>query len=110
MGMGNESPFLAMQRAETSIKALLRVVDMDLLTPDEKKALGSLKRLSSDARMDIRDYELSETREEQLAKASDAKRRLAKLKANLLGSGMVFGAADIAQLDAQLDHIMNGIV
>jgi len=108
--MENESPFLAMQRAETQLKALLRTVDMDTLTPDEKKVFASLKRLGGDARIDIRDYELSETREEQLAKAKDAKHRLAKLKSGIIAASMVFGAADVAQLDAQLDQIMGNIV
>lgn len=108
--MIHESPFLAMQRAETQLKILLRGVDTDMLTPDEKKALSSLKRLSGDARIDIRDYELSETREEQLVKAKDARRRLGRLKSNIVAASMVFGAADVAQLDAQLDQIMGNIV
>lgn len=103
--MENQSPFLAMQRAETQLKSLLRVVDTDLLTPDEKKAVASLRRLSADARLDIRDYELSETRAEQIKKAAEAKGRLKKLQGNLLAAGNVFGPADIAQLDAQLAQI-----
>jgi hypothetical protein len=103
--MEHQSPFLAMQRAETQLKSLLRTIDTDLLTPDEKKATASLRRLSADARLDIRDYELSETRAEQLLKAADAKKRLAKLQKNLLAAGNVFGPADIAQLDAQLAQI-----
>ena len=99
-----------MQRAETFIKSLLRTVDTDMLTPDEKKAVGSLRRLSADTRIDIRDYELSETREEQLGKARDAKKRLAKLKANILAASMVFGPADVAQLDAQLEQINGRLV
>jgi hypothetical protein len=105
--MENQSPFLAMQRAETQLKSLLRAIDTDLLQPDEKKAVASLRRLSTDARLDIRDYELSETRVEQLKKAVEAKKRLAKLQKNLLAAGDVFGPADIAQLDAQFAQIMD---
>jgi hypothetical protein len=76
-----------------------------LLSPDEKKAVASLRRLSADARLDIRDYELSETRSEQIAKAIEARKRLEKLQRNLLAAGNVFGPADIAQLDAQLAQI-----
>lgn len=108
--MGNQSPYLMTQRAETQLKTLLRTVNVDELTLDEKKALSSLRRLSADARIDIRDYELSETREERLLKAKDAKKHLSKLKANILAAGMVFGPADVAQLDAQLDQIMEYLI
>lgn len=103
--MENTSPFLAMQRAETQLKSLLRGIDTDLLTPDEKKAVAGLRRLSADARLDIRDYELSETRDEQLKKATEAKKRLGRLQKDLLAAGNVFGPADIAQLDAQFEQI-----
>jgi hypothetical protein len=108
--MENQSPFLAMQRAERQIKALLRTLDTDLLEPDEKKAVASLRRFSSETRLDIRDYELSETREEQLKKAADARKGLDRLKAHLLAAGYVFSPADIAQLDAQLEHIKSRVI
>jgi len=98
-----------MKRAETQIKTLLRGVDTDLLSPDERKAMASLRRLAADARLDIRDYELSETREEQLGKARDAHRVLTKLKATLIAVSAAFGPADIAHLDAQLEQIKDGV-
>jgi hypothetical protein len=107
--MENQSPFLAMGRAETYIKTLLRGLDTDLLTPDEKKAMASLRRLSHEARLDIRDYELSETRQEQLDKADEARKRLNKLKSTLIAVSTAFGPADIAQLDAQLEHIKSKV-
>jgi len=108
--MENQSPFLAMQRAETQLKSLLRTIDTDLLAPDEKRAVASLRRLSADTRLDIRDYELSETRAEQLKQAAEARQGLEKLKSQLLVAGNVFGPADIAQLDAQLEHIKSRLV
>jgi len=99
------SPFLAMQRAEGQIKSLLRQIDVDALTMDERKAFASLRRLTVDARLDIRDYELSETREEQLKCAAAAKKRLAKLEKAVLATGTAFGPADIAQLSAQFASI-----
>lgn len=104
--MENISPFVAMQRAEGELKVLLRHADPDLLDPSEKKALASLRRLSTDARLDIRDYELSETREEQLKCARAAKRRLDKLQKAIIAAGpAVFGPADVAQVSAQLEQI-----
>jgi hypothetical protein len=103
--MESMSPFLAMQRAESQIKALLRSVDMESLETVEKKTVSGLRRLAVDTRLDIRDYELSETREEQLKCAAESKKMLAKLRAAILAAGAAFGAADVAQLTAQLEQI-----
>jgi hypothetical protein len=107
--MENTSPFLAIQRAEAQIKALLRGVDPDTLEPAEKKVTASLRRLAIDTRLDIRDYELSETREEQLKCAAEARKMLLKLRTAILAAGMTFGPADVAQLTAQLEQIESWI-
>lgn len=103
--MENTSPFLAMQQVERQLRVLLRGVDTELLEPAEKKAMQSIRRLSTDVRLDIRDYELSETREEQLKCAAAARKRLLKLQASILAAGSVFGPADVAQLSANLAQI-----
>jgi hypothetical protein len=103
--MENTSPFLAMQNVERLLKDLLRSIDTELLDVAEKKAVANVRRLMVDARLDIRDYELSETREEQLKCATAAKKRLAKLQMNILAAGPVFGPADVAQLGALLEQI-----
>lgn len=108
--MENQSPFLAMQRVEGQLKSLLRAVDFDALEPAEKKAMASIRRLATDTRLDIRDYELSETREEQLKCAVAAKKRVAKLQATVLAAGFAFSPADVAQLSAQLEQINGHIV
>jgi hypothetical protein len=103
--MENQSPFLAMQRVEGQIKVLLRTADTDLLEPAEKKAVMGIRRLAVDARLDIRDYELSETREEQLKYATAGKRRLVKLEKSILDASSVFGPVDVAQISAQIEQI-----
>ena len=108
--MDNISPFLAIQDVERQIKALLRILDMDMLDTEQRKATQALKRLAIDARIDIRDYELSETREEQLGKAKDAKKQLAKLNRAILAVGLVFGPADVAQLSATIEHINGRLI
>ena len=106
----SDSPFLAMQRVELLLKSVLRGMDADALGPDEKKAVANIRRLMVDARLDVRDYELSETREEQLKKAAAGKKRLAKLQANILAASLVFGPADVAQLSAQLAQIESNLI
>jgi hypothetical protein len=108
--MENTSPFLAMQRTEAQLKSLLRTVDTDLLTIEERKAFASVRRLATDARLDVRDYELSETREEQLKCAVAAKKRLEQLQKAVLGAGSVFGPADVAQVSAQLEQIQARVI
>jgi hypothetical protein len=108
--MENMSPFLAAQRVEQQVKALLKVADTDYLEPVEQKALSVIRRLLTDARLDIRDYELSETREEQLKCAAAARKRLQKLQKAILTASLVFGPADVAQLSAQLEQIEGRLV
>jgi hypothetical protein len=104
-----QSPFLAIKHVEVVVKGMLRRFDADMLEPAEKKAIADLKRLLVDTRLDIRDYELSETREEQIKCALRAKRQLQKLQKLILIVGSAFGPADVAQLSAQLDQISDWI-
>jgi len=104
------SPFLAMQDVERQVIGLQRTVDPDALTQDERKVMARLRALMVDVRMDIRDYELSETREEQLKKMTQAKKSLEKLEKSILTTSFVFGAADIAHLSAQLEYIDSRLV
>ena len=108
--MENTSPFLAMQQGEGQIKALLRRVDTDALDTAERKAVVGLRRLVIDTRLDIRDYELSETRDEQLKCAVAAKKQLTQLEKAILVAGPVFGPADVAQISAQLEQIGDRII
>lgn len=103
--MTNTSPFIAMQELERQIIALLRPVDAEMLNEASRKAVASIKRITVDARLDIRDYELSETREEQLTNASEAKKRLATLEQDILVASDVFNAVDTAFITAKLEQI-----
>lgn len=106
-----ESPFLLAQKLERQLVFHLARLDRDCMSPQAVAILDLLKREMTDARLDIRDYELSETRAEQLAKAKDAKQRLASVSTNILlasEQGM-FGAADVAHISAQLEQIGNKI-
>ena len=103
--MPNTSPFIAMQELEIHLKGLLRPIDVEMLGDVSRKAVTSLKRVVVDARLDIRDYELSETREEQLKNAKEAKNRIAKMESDILAAGDVFSAVDTAHISAKLEQI-----
>jgi hypothetical protein len=103
--MENTSPFLAMQRVEQQVKLLVRQTDTDAFSMNERKELFALRRLAIDTRLDVRDYELSETRPEQLQNMQEAKKGLAQLEKGILAASAVFGPADVAQLSAQITQI-----
>ncbi|MEO6761076.1 MAG: hypothetical protein ABI220_01705 [Candidatus Saccharimonadales bacterium] len=102
--MENKSPFLAIKQIDTMLKGILREIDLEELKAAEKKAIQSLKHQMVDTRLDIRDYELSETRDEQLKYAHEAKKGVAKAQALMLQADTVFGATDVAHLTARLDQ------
>lgn len=106
------SPFLAIGQVETQLKGFLRAVDADTLDVDGRKIIQAIKRFATDARLDIRDYELSETREEQLKNAVKGKKRLEQLRKAILAASEynVFGPADVAELTARIDQITDHLV
>lgn len=108
--MENTSPFLAIQRVERQLKNMLRSATLDSLDPEERKAIQGLRQLVIDTRLDIRDYELSETRAEQLKCAVAARAQLQTLQEVILKAGTVFGPADVAHLGAQFQQIHSRIV
>jgi hypothetical protein len=107
----NESPFLLMQGLERQLKGVLSAIDVYELPKAEQAVIAGLQHELTDARLDIRDYELSETREAQLRCAKSAWQRIANIQKAILAASEynVFGAADVAQLTAQLEHIRERI-
>lgn len=104
----NESPYNLAKRLEADIVRLLSSLDVATLTPKEHNALTELKNTMIDARLDIQDYELAETREFQLENAREANERLmtvqGHISANILN---VFGAVDVAYLTARIGQIID---
>lgn len=105
--MQEMSPYLLMQRLETHINGVLSAIDVYALDAKERKVIAGLKHEMVDARLDIRDYELSETRDEQLGKARSAKMRISKLDKSILAASEfnVFNAVDVAHLTAVLEQV-----
>lgn len=107
----NKSPFLLVKSFETRVIGALSPIDIYSLARAEQKVIKDLKTEVIDARLDIRDYELSETREEQLRKARESKKRLEHVRKLILAASEynVFSAVDVAQLSAELEQIMDNI-
>lgn len=109
--MESESPFLLIKALEAQLNSVLSAVDIYALGAGEQKVVASIKREIIDARLDIRDYELSETRLEQVKCATAAKKRLEDIRKLILSASEynVFSAIEVAQLSAQVEHINGNI-
>lgn len=81
-------------------------VDTLLLSAEEQRKVEQLRNNLIDARLEIQDYELAETREDQLRNGAAAQKYLQKVRAVIAGNSLnVFGAVDVAHLTAQIEQI-----
>ena len=82
--------------------------DISRLPAKARDQLAQLNQNLQDARIYLNDYELSETREEQVKSAKNAKKYLGKASTNVLAasSADIFKPADVAQLTAELEEII----
>lgn len=106
--MSQPSPYLLTKALETQIGGILMPIDVIDLDQVARKLVVGMKRGIIDARLDARDYELSETREEQLKNAKAAKKRLKQLEHDILAASEynIFSSIDVAQLTANLEQII----
>lgn len=105
--MANFSPYGAIKELETSINTRLAGIDLFELPNDEREVLTKLKRQIVDARLDIRDYDLSDTRAEQLENATNGRTRLNDVRALILAVSQygIFSSVDVALFTAQLEQV-----
>jgi hypothetical protein len=105
--MANLSPAAQAKNLETLVNYVLRKFDLTRLGTDERENLLALKQDLTHGRIYTSDYELSETREEQITNARRARQWLFKARAKILkaSESNIFSAADVAQLSAQIDQI-----
>lgn len=94
---------------ETRINGILSSFDIDSLPSRERELIALIKRQATDARLDIRDYQYAETRNEQLALAKEAKKRCEQVRRLMLKASEsdLFSAIDIAQMTAQIDQLIS---
>ena len=108
----NQSPFLLVKTVETQLVSVLSALDVYALPMAQQKVVAQLRRDIVDLRLDTRDYELSETREEQLRKAHEAGARLTMVRSGILKASEydIFGAVDVALLSAKLERVQEFII
>ena len=103
------SPLKLMQGLQTQLSAILSPIDMHSLPGETQKIILPVRQQIIDARLDIRDYELAETRAEQIRLRGAAVERLGGLQERVLvaSSHGIFGPADVAQISAQIQQIIS---
>jgi len=105
------SPLVQIKSLETQLRAVVSKLDLAELPKGERAVITKLKNDLTDARLDIRDYEFSDTRAEQLRHAKQARESLEKIRGGILTASEynVFNAVDVAQFTAQLEQIIDQV-
>lgn len=104
------SPFLLVKRLEADVLRLLSGLDVSFLSMEEQHKVSRLKHDLVDARLEIQDYELAETRDDQLRNSADSRKYLHKVKSAITDNTLhVFGAVDVAHLSAQIEQISDSL-
>ena len=90
---------------------ILRRIDQTKLDEKPRGAVAKVHQSLIDAKIYIRDYELSEMRDEQLKNAKTGKKWLEQARQAMLKASEynVFGAIDVAHLSAQIDQIIGDL-
>jgi hypothetical protein len=93
---------------DNHINRLLRRFDLSKQPKGTREAITNLRQNMLDSKTYTTDYELSETREDQLRNAKEAKKWLEEARKNILIASQydIFNAVDTAHLSAQAEQIM----
>jgi len=103
------SALVLMTRLANQLGGLVSALDIDLIGKETQKALNAIKHLAAEARLDVRDYEMSDSRADMEKNARIAVKRLEELRGQILLASEhgIFSAVDVVVLSAQLDEIVS---
>ncbi|QQS20333.1 hypothetical protein IPL85_02710 [Candidatus Saccharibacteria bacterium] len=105
-----ESLTSVMLQLERGVKVTLRDVDIESVPRDQREYMAKLKHALNEIRLDVRDYEYAETRDEQLRWAKIGQHNLRVLNTLILRLDSVFGPADVAEIGARIDFLQTALV
>jgi hypothetical protein len=105
----DKAPSATIVEIDNQVRRILRLINLLKLNRVAREALADLKQVLIDARIYTVDYEVSETRQEQIENAVRAKQYLEQARKDILTASEsdVFNAVDVAQMTAQIDHIIS---
>lgn len=97
------------RQLDRKIKTILRQLDEDSLDRREKQDLAALKLAINEVRLDIRDYEYAQTRDDQLKWAALGRHNLAVLNKLMIRLDSVFSPVDVADFGATVDQLKTSL-
>ncbi|HSX44390.1 MAG TPA: hypothetical protein VLF87_00565 [Patescibacteria group bacterium] len=94
---------------ETRIRGSLRDIDVSEVPKEQHEHITKLRQLVTDSKLDARDYEYAETREEQVRHAKAVKPRLEEIRQHMLrlSEYNMFTAIEIAELGALIEQMID---
>jgi hypothetical protein len=102
-----KAPSARARDIERQVNQILRPIDLLKRSRDIRETIANLRQNLHDARIYTTDYELSETRENQLDNAKQAKRYLERANKGILTASEddIFGTLDVAHITALIDQL-----
>lgn len=106
--MERKTPFQRVKELDAHVRSILSRLDVDVLPPAQRELVTVLKRQTTDARLDLRDYGMAETLTDQQRSAKEAHERLEGLQKNIVAASEynLFSAIDVAELSANIQQII----
>lgn len=106
--MANTSPYTLARRLEADLGSILAPVDISGMPLFVQQLVRDIKHSTTDARLDVRDYELAETRASQQHLAVESRTRLGAIRQHIVVASQynIFSAIEVAHLSAQIDSII----
>jgi hypothetical protein len=94
-------------RVAGQVGAILVQIDLDVADRAQIKLVGTIKHLLQDTRLDIRDWEMADSRADMQRNAREALKRIEQVRSSILlaSEHNIFSAIDIAEFSAQFDLV-----
>lgn len=110
--MQHASPYDMAKDVERILMSVLSKIDLANLGPGPQGIVSTLKHQTADVRLYARDFELADTRTEQLGYAREGRRCLEDLRKNILAASQygIFSAIDVAHISAHVDRLIGILV
>lgn len=107
--MADTSLLATVKALEQQVGAILSAYDVADLPQRERELTIAFRNQLIDARLEVQTYEYAQTRVEQLEAAKAAKKYIAQVQASIIKASEynLFGAVDVAQMSAGIEHIIS---
>jgi hypothetical protein len=104
----NQSPYELLRSLENELNGILSGQSVYDLPPVQQKMIARIRREVNEARLDVRDYQSSETKPAQAKFAKQATKRLRSIGSILLAASTynIFSAIDVALISAKVEQII----